>query len=144
MSDPQSPKPLALEECFPTLLQDQRVLKLANEILGGGAQRVLELMKEPEPFSHVGLAEFHDAVIDLLGEAEYLDSAEIECLSSYSTTSSFDLMMFAGVFFVQNLEHGNIGYFLSAETAKKAAEELIGFKWDDPGAFSFDSKADEL
>lgn len=137
-------KVLSLEECFPILLTDKRVSQLASMKLGEDADKVVELAAKPDPYKHEGLADFYDALVELLDQAESIDSAEIECLSSYSTTSTFDLMEFGGVFFIQNLEFGNIGYFTSAEDAKAAAEESIGFKWDDPASFSFDSKVDDL
>ena len=129
--DNRNPKELYLEECLAFLLHDKAVADLATELVGS-VDKVRQELGKHDAFSTSEMAEFADEVIEILGNAEGIDSAEIESLSSYSSTSTFYLKSYGGIYFVENFEFGDSGYFKSAQDAIAAVEQANGFKWNSP------------
>lgn len=139
----RNPNALYLEECLAFLLDDKKVAAIAVEEIGSVEQVRKELAKK-NPFENPKMEYFSDRIMDLLSEGEIIDSATIECLSSYSATSDFDLIHYGGIYYVRNFEFGDSGYFKTAEDAKAAVEDTVGFAWDNPKAFSSDIDGDTI
>ena len=126
-------KRFLLEDCFPILLMEEKVIRLAQDEFRGGVVDGLGLVEQIAAASSSKLDLFYDALLELLNEhGEYIDEVGLECLSSYTETTKFTLRQFCGVFWVENFEFGDTGYFLTAEDAKSAAENEHGFAWNKP------------
>jgi hypothetical protein len=122
-------EPRPLDDFFPILAKDESVQKLLAELYGSKAEMLIEAMASqgdiPDEFES-----FSDHIMDLMTvNAEYVDDFEIECLSSYSTTSDVSIQKFADIFWITNFEFGDIMYFSSEEDVRRAAEDSFGFKW---------------
>jgi hypothetical protein len=122
-----------LDDCFPILLMDDKVIRLVQDEVPGGVEEVLALIEQSRSASSSKLDLFHEALLQLLNEyGECIDEVEIEFLTSYSETTTFTLRQFGGVFWVENFECGDTGYFLTAEDATSAAGNEHGFDWKNP------------
>ena len=132
-------KQLTFDEAILALIKNERVLKIANDESGLSPKELESLLREGGDFPD----ELYDALIELMEEGEIVDSAEIEFMTSYSTTSDFWLYEFGGIYFIKNMEAGDLGYFTSIEDAKKAAKKEYGFDWDNPEAFGMDIDEDK-
>lgn len=136
-------KQLTFKEAMPLLMKNEQAIKIAKDEIGLNAAELEALLSKDDAFSDKRLMLLHDALLEVMLESEGVDYAEIECLSSYSTTSVFDLRQFGGVYFITNFEQGDLGYFTSIEDAKKAAKKEYGFDWDNPEAFGMDIDEDK-
>ena len=102
-------KQLTFDEAILALIKNERVLKIANDESGLSPKELESLLREGGDFPD----ELYDALIELMEEGEIVDSAEIEFMTSYSTTSDFWLYEFGGIYFIKNMEAGDLGYFTS-------------------------------
>lgn len=118
-----------LDFFFPKLAEEESVIKLLNEEYGDKASALIEAMKAQGEIPE-GCEGFCDSILDLMHEhEECMDSFEFECFTSYSVTSEVQITRFAEIYSVRNFEITDIVYFSSAVDAKKAAENVFGFKW---------------
>jgi hypothetical protein len=125
MNDEPTPQPL--EDFFPILARDESVRRFLTEEYGDRAALLIAAMETPYELA----SEFDfliDALIEFISEnSEEIDSFEFECLSSDSETSTVSIHRFSGIFWVGNLQFGDICYFASEEAARQAAEEFHQF-----------------
>jgi hypothetical protein len=135
-------KQLTLDEALLLLIDNEQILKISKEEAGLNAGELKAMLLEGEDGSFPD--ELYDGIVEAMDEGEVVDSAEIEFLSSYSTTSEFCLCEFGGIYYITNLEQGCLGYFTSVGDAKKAAKKEYGFDWDDPASFNTSTDVDEL
>lgn len=123
-------KQLTFDEAILLLIDNEQILKIAKEEADLNAGELKALLLEGEDGSFPD--ELYDGIIEAMDESEIVDSAEIEFLTSYSTTSDFWLHQFGDIYFIKNMEQGDLGYFTAIEDAKAAAKKEYGFDWDDP------------
>ncbi len=122
-----------IEECLPQLVKHPKVMKLARSFGFETPEELLSLNESYTGTEPTEFGEFIDGLVDLLSEEEeHVDFAEVEILSSYTTTSTFILCNFSGVYWIENFEMGGVAYFLSEKDAKLALKEERGIEWDSP------------
>ncbi len=128
----EAPRALHEEECIELLLNDEKFEKLANKRMGSVEQVRAELTKE-NPLECESMQYLVDDLLELMAnEGDYIDSHEIEYLTSYSSTSTFELRCYSGIYFVDNVEYGGSCRYRTAQEAKEAVEIEAGFKWGAP------------
>jgi|GEM_PF-1707856 len=119
--------PRSLDNFLPILAKEDSVRRFLAAEYGDRAALLLELMESPHELPD----EFNfltEALIEFIHDnSEEIDSFEFECLSSYSETSTVSIHRFSGIFWVGNLEFGDICYFASEEDARQVAEEFRQF-----------------
>lgn len=117
MSDELNPQPL--DNFLPILAKEDSVRRFLAAEHGDRAAILLELMESPHELPD----EFNfltDALIEFIHDnSEEIDSFEFECLSSYSETSTVSIHRFSGIFWVGNLEFGDICTSLPKRTQSK-------------------------
>lgn len=134
-----------LEDCLSILFRDQRVRDLANKLEVGGSKKVLQILALERTQTFSPSDEFMERLIEVMSdEEEVLDDIEVECLSSYSATTTITLTEFAGIYAIRNFEFGDLIYFSTAESAKQAVLKEFGVDWDHPEEFSSVVPADSL
>jgi hypothetical protein len=127
----EKPETQPLEDFFPMLAQDEAVRMFLINEYGERAPHLIKAMetkgKIPDEFEF-----FEDNILEYIhSNSEEVESYEIECLSSYSTTSTVTVEKFLEIFWVSNFEFGDICYFSNEEDAMKAAKEEFGH-FDNP------------
>ena len=123
-------KPSPLNQFFERFKENEEVLKLAREVGFKDIDDVIEVDRSSGDKGDSRTEEFHDGLIDLINEnPEEVDSMELECLSSYSTTTEFHLREFCGVYWIDNFEFGGLSFFASEEDAKSGFKEEYGIEW---------------
>jgi hypothetical protein len=120
-----------LEDFYPALAKEESVRAMLLQEYGDHAPTLLDAMENqteiPDEFEF-----FSDQILEHINySAEEVDSFEIECLSSYSTTSTVSIKCFSEIYWVSNFEFGDICYFSKEEDAMKAAKEEFGH-FDNP------------
>ena len=133
-------KQLTYEDALPLFIKNEQVIKMAKDKWEWSAKKLEELPSKDDAIQD----EFYDALMDLMMESEIVDSVEIECLSSYSTTTELCLHQLGSIYFIKNIEWGDLGYFTSIEDAKAAAKKEYGFDWDNPQSFNTEIDVDKL
>lgn len=133
-------KQLTYEEALPLFIKNEQVIKMAKDELGWDRRELDDLSSKDDAIQD----EFYNTLKELMLNSEMIDYAEIECLSSYSTTSVFNLHQLGDIYFILNFEWGDLGYFTSIEDAKAAAKKEYGFDWDNPQSFNTEIDVDKL
>lgn len=127
MNDKSQP----LEDFYPALAKEESVRAMLLQEYGDRAPTLLDAMENrteiPDEFEF-----FSEQLLEHMNDcAEEVDSFEIECLTSYSTTSTVSIKSFSEIYWVSNCEFGDICYFSNEEDAMKAAQEEFGH-FDNP------------
>lgn len=119
--------------------------QIADLAIPQGTEKLLETIENSPPVWDEKYNPFFDDLIELMAENEKeIDSIEIECLSSYGTTSTFILMEFAGIYTIRNWELGDLLYFSSLDSAKSALHKDFGIDWNHPEERKSQVATDEL
>lgn len=123
-------KPQMLSDFFDRFKDNTDAQNLARDSGFKDIDEVIEVDRASGESGDPRSEEFHEYLIELISECpEEVDWMELECLSSYSTTTEFHLREFCGVYWIDNMEMGGIGYFGSEEDAKTGFKEQYGIEW---------------
>lgn len=130
-------KPKEIDNFYLYLEHDQKANEAVREHDFENMSHLIKVQKESADKDFPEEDYVYDTLWELMSdEGDYVDSVEIEFLTSYSTTSIFYLREYCGVYWIDNLEQGNSMFYASEQDAKAAAKEEFGLDWDDPEASS--------
>jgi hypothetical protein len=122
-------EPRPIDDFFPQLAEAESVVELLKNEYGDKAPAVIDAMKSRGEIP-AECEYFDDWISELMSEKEQeVCSFEFECLSSYSDTSTVEVVTFCGIYWIKNFEFGDICYFSSEAGAREAAEEAFNFEW---------------